>query len=81
MKTIVHFHHVQYYAAFQLYLTDSILKITVYGNVDFSKADYPSWAEKSWDWACSVGLIDGQYNVYDGTDDSKGTGCIDVDHD
>jgi mannan endo-1,6-alpha-mannosidase len=44
-------------------------------------SDYLSWAEKSWDWVSSVGLIDNKYNVYDGTDDSKGTGCIDVDHD
>ena len=44
-------------------------------------ADYLTWAGNSWDWVRSVGLIDDQYNVYDGTDDSKGTGCIDVDHD
>ncbi|ORX97810.1 glycoside hydrolase [Clohesyomyces aquaticus] len=37
-------------------------------------------ADKSWDWMVSVGLIDGQFNVFDGTDDSKGAGCVDVNH-
>jgi len=44
-------------------------------------SDYLSWAEKAYDWTVSVGLIDSNYNVYDGTDDAKGTGCVDVDHD
>ena len=44
-------------------------------------ADYVNWAEKSFDWMQSVGLIDSKYNVFDGTDDSKATGCVDVDHD
>ena len=44
-------------------------------------ADAQAWAEKSYDWTVSVGLIDGDFNVYDGTDDSKGTGCVDVNHD
>ncbi|OCK76890.1 glycoside hydrolase family 76 protein [Lepidopterella palustris CBS 459.81] len=44
-------------------------------------ADYLSWAEKAYDWTVSVGLIDNDFNVYDGTDDAKGSGCIDVDHD
>jgi mannan endo-1,6-alpha-mannosidase len=43
-------------------------------------ADALSWAEKSYDWITSVGLVDGQFNVFDGTDDAKGTGCIDVNH-
>ncbi|KAF2469144.1 glycoside hydrolase [Lindgomyces ingoldianus] len=44
-------------------------------------ADAASWASKSYDWVVSVGLIDGSYNVFDGTDDAKGTGCVDVNHD
>ncbi|KAF2110919.1 glycoside hydrolase, partial [Lophiotrema nucula] len=45
-------------------------------------ADTLSWAEKAYDWSTSVGLIDGDFNVYDGTDDSKGdNGCADVNHD
>ncbi|KAF2186765.1 glycoside hydrolase family 76 protein [Zopfia rhizophila CBS 207.26] len=39
------------------------------------------WAEKSYDWTVGVGLIDKDYNVYDGTDDAKGSGCVDVNHD
>lgn len=39
-----------------------------------------TWAEKSYDWVAGVGLIDGDFNVYDGTDDAKGTGCVDVNH-
>jgi mannan endo-1,6-alpha-mannosidase len=42
---------------------------------------YADWASKSFAWMQSVGLIDKNYNVFDGTDDSKGTGCVDVDHD
>jgi len=41
--------------------------------------DALNWAEKTYDWVLSVGLIDGDYNVFDGTDDTKG--CIDVNHD
>lgn len=33
--------------------------------------DALSWAEKSYDWMTSVGLIDELYNVYDGADDSS----------
>jgi mannan endo-1,6-alpha-mannosidase len=40
---------------------------------------YVDWAENVFDWMQAVGLIDGNYNVFDGTDDTKG--CIDVDHD
>lgn len=42
-------------------------------------ADAMAWAEKSYDWVTSMGLIDGDFNVYDGTDDSKG--CVDLNHD
>ncbi|KAJ4299895.1 hydrolase 76 protein [Kalmusia sp. IMI 367209] len=41
-------------------------------------ADAQAWAEKSYDWVAGVGLIDGDFNVYDGTDDSKG--CVDLNH-
>ncbi|KAF2703714.1 glycoside hydrolase family 76 protein [Pleomassaria siparia CBS 279.74] len=44
-------------------------------------ADTLAWAEKAYDWVVGVGLIDGNYNVYDGTDDAKGAnGCVDVNH-
>jgi mannan endo-1,6-alpha-mannosidase len=42
---------------------------------------YLDWASKSFDWMQSVGLIDKDYNVFDGTDDAKSTGCVDVNHD
>ncbi|KAF1938749.1 mannan endo-1,6-alpha-mannosidase DCW1 precursor [Clathrospora elynae] len=42
-------------------------------------ADAQAWAEKAYDWTVSVGLIDGNFNVYDGTDELKG--CGDVNHD
>jgi mannan endo-1,6-alpha-mannosidase len=32
---------------------------------------YLDWATKTWDWSTAIGLIDGNYNVYDGTDDLK----------
>ncbi|KAJ4351871.1 hydrolase 76 protein [Didymosphaeria variabile] len=41
-------------------------------------ADTLSWAEKSYDWMTSTGLIDGDFNVYDGTDDA--TECVDLNH-
>ncbi|KAF2817014.1 glycoside hydrolase [Mytilinidion resinicola] len=38
-------------------------------------------ADAAYDWLVSVGLIDVQtFAVFDGTDDSKGSGCIDVNH-
>jgi mannan endo-1,6-alpha-mannosidase len=47
------------------------------GNVD-----YLHWATNSFDWMRSTGLIDNSYNVFDGTDDTKGlNGCVDVNHD
>ena len=39
---------------------------------------YVEWAERSWDWMTRVGLIDTNYNVYDGTDDT--INCTAVDH-
>ncbi len=48
---------------------------------DKNDADALAWAEKTYDWVVKVGLIDKDYNVYDGTDDAKGTGCVDVNHD
>jgi mannan endo-1,6-alpha-mannosidase len=39
---------------------------------------YVDWAEKSWDWTTRVGLIDSDYKVYDGTDDS--INCTEIDH-
>jgi mannan endo-1,6-alpha-mannosidase len=45
-------------------------------------ADTLSWATKSYDWSVSVGLVSSQFDVFDGTDDSKGVnGCVDVNHD
>lgn len=29
---------------------------------------YVNWAEKSWEWSTSIGLIDNLYNVFDGAD-------------
>ncbi|MCJ1307598.1 hydrolase 76 protein [Agyrium rufum] len=40
---------------------------------------YVSWAEKSWDWMSSIGLIDARsFNVYDGSDDTLN--CTEVNH-
>lgn len=41
-------------------------------------ATYAEWAEKSWEWTERIGLIDAQYNIYDGSDDLKN--CTDVNH-
>ena len=40
---------------------------------------YRDWAEKSYDWMAGIGLVDGNYNVYDGADDSSN--CTGIDHD
>ncbi|KAF1364274.1 glycoside hydrolase, partial [Lizonia empirigonia] len=46
-----------------------------------SSADIKAWAEKSYNWTVSVGLISPEFDVYDGTDDAKGeNGCVDVNH-
>ena len=39
---------------------------------------YVEWANRSWDWATAVGLIDSDYRVYDGTDDKMN--CSTVNH-
>lgn len=41
--------------------------------------DYSNMATQVFEWVQSVGLIDNDYNVYDGTDDT--IGCSAVDHD
>ncbi|OAG02003.1 glycoside hydrolase, partial [Paraphaeosphaeria sporulosa] len=41
-------------------------------------ADAKAWAEKSYDWIASTGLIDTDFNVYDGTD--AASGCVDLNH-
>jgi mannan endo-1,6-alpha-mannosidase len=44
--------------------------------------DVLTWAGKAYDWVESVGLIDSDFKVFDGTDDAKGAnGCVDVNHD
>ena len=40
--------------------------------------DTLSWAEKSYNWSTSVGLVDKDFNVYDGTDEKNG--CADLNH-
>lgn len=40
---------------------------------------YSDWAEKTYDWIAGIGLIDGDYNVYDGAGD--GSNCTGLDHD
>jgi mannan endo-1,6-alpha-mannosidase len=42
---------------------------------------YLQWAGNAYNWTQSVGLIDKNFNVFDGTDDAKSTGCVDVNHD
>jgi mannan endo-1,6-alpha-mannosidase len=37
---------------------------------------YSDWASKAYDWTTSVGLIDEDYNVYDGADTT--TNCSDI---
>lgn len=39
---------------------------------------YANWAEKTWEWTQSVGLIDAQFNIYDGTDDLSN--CTSINH-
>ena len=39
---------------------------------------YAMWAEKVWDWETSVGLIDGGFNVYDGSTDESNCTSVDV---
>jgi mannan endo-1,6-alpha-mannosidase len=37
---------------------------------------YAMWAEKTWDWVTGVGLMDAQYNIYDGA--HVETNCTDI---
>ncbi|PQE27826.1 glycoside hydrolase family 76 protein [Rutstroemia sp. NJR-2017a WRK4] len=39
---------------------------------------YIEWAEKIYDWTSEIGLIDSNFAVYDGTDDTKN--CSEVNH-
>lgn len=39
---------------------------------------YLDWAEKIWDWCSGVGLIDQNFNVFDGTDET--INCSQIDH-
>ena len=40
---------------------------------------YSDWAEKTYDWMAGIGLLDSNYDVYDGADDN--TNCTGIDHD
>lgn len=40
---------------------------------------YSDWAEKTYDWMARIGLLDSNYYVYDGTDDT--INCTGIDHD
>lgn len=42
---------------------------------------YAEWANKIWDWTSSIGLVDSNYNVYDGTGDADSANCSAIDHD
>lgn len=39
---------------------------------------YSTWAEKTWDWIETIGLIDSSYNIYDGSDDTDN--CTSINH-
>lgn len=39
---------------------------------------YVEWADRAWDWMTAIGLFDGQYNVFDGTDEK--INCSELDH-
>lgn len=39
-------------------------------------ADTLAWAEKAYDWVVGVNLIDGDFNVYDGVDDTQGCAIV-----
>lgn len=39
---------------------------------------YADWAEKVWDWTSRVGLLDADFKVYDGTQNSDN--CSEKDH-
>jgi mannan endo-1,6-alpha-mannosidase len=39
---------------------------------------YALWAETTWDWVTAIGLIDNEYKIYDGTDDTQN--CSSINH-
>ncbi|RMD43138.1 hypothetical protein DV735_g2039, partial [Chaetothyriales sp. CBS 134920] len=39
---------------------------------------YADWADKMWDWVSAIGLMDAQYNFYDGSDDTLN--CTEMNH-
>lgn len=39
---------------------------------------YAFWAEKAWDWTARIGLIDHDYNIFDGSDDLLN--CSEINH-
>ncbi|KIV90968.1 hypothetical protein PV10_05566 [Exophiala mesophila] len=39
---------------------------------------YAEWAEKTWEWTETIGLMDANYNFYDGSDDNLN--CTELDH-
>lgn len=43
-------------------------------------ATYFAWAEKVWEWTERVGLIDEDFNVYDGAGIDGGKNCTSLDH-
>ncbi|CZR64307.1 probable mannan endo-1,6-alpha-mannosidase DCW1 precursor [Phialocephala subalpina] len=52
--------------------------IYLFGAAMMYNYTYADWAEKTWDWMESVGLMSDTYIVYDGTSDT--TNCSTVDH-
>ncbi|KAF1952840.1 glycoside hydrolase [Byssothecium circinans] len=41
--------------------------------------DAAAWAEKVYDWVVGVGLVDGEFNVFDGVDDTEACGVVQTD--
>ncbi|KAL0260511.1 hypothetical protein SLS55_004200 [Diplodia seriata] len=39
---------------------------------------YSNWAEQAWDWTVAIGLMDGNFHFYDGTDDR--INCTQINH-
>lgn len=44
-------------------------------------ATYGEWAARVWDWTVEVGLIDVNYNVFDGSSDANDLNCSEINHD
>ncbi|KAI1433500.1 glycosyl hydrolase family 76-domain-containing protein [Xylaria sp. CBS 124048] len=36
---------------------------------------FADWATKIWDWSAAVGIVSGDFHVYDGASDDKGANC------